>query len=93
MLKILLHVFLGLRGVRMADFGACSEALRNNERTKHFAGMTTAWGNALLVAALARISFRGGLELYSLGWLVVAAMLLRFSSLALTMLEAEDRDD
>jgi hypothetical protein len=77
----------------MADFSARSETLRNNERTKHFASVMTAWGNALVIAAFARISFHGGLELSSLSWLVVAATALWLSWRALTMLEAEDRDD
>jgi hypothetical protein len=77
----------------MVDFSSRSQAIRSNERIKHFVGVLTALGTALLIAALARISFHGGLELSSLGWLVVAAMAPWFSSRALTMLEAEDRDD
>ena len=76
----------------MADFSARSDTLRNNERTKHFAGAMTAWGNALVIAAFASISLRGGLELYSLGWLVVAALLLWLSSNILKLLDAEEND-
>ena len=76
----------------MTDFGSRSQTLRSNERIKHFVGVLTALGTALMIAAFARISFHGGLELSSLGWLVVAAMALWLSSHTLTILEAEDSD-
>jgi hypothetical protein len=77
----------------MADFSSRSQTLRSNERIKHFVGVLTALGTALLIAAFARISFHGGFELSSLSWSVVAALMLWLSSRALTILEAEDRDD
>jgi hypothetical protein len=77
----------------MADFSARSQTLRSNERVKHSVGVATALGTSLLVAAFARIGLLGGLDLYGLGWLIVAAMTIWFSSYFLNILEAEDRDD
>jgi hypothetical protein len=77
----------------MADFSARTETLRANERTKHFVGVATALGNALMIAAFARISLRGAIDLYGLGWMIVAAMAILGSAHALNLLEAEDRDD
>jgi len=76
----------------LTDFSSRSQTLRSNERIKHFVGVLTALGTALMIAAFARISFHGGFELSSLGWLVVAAMALWLSSLTLTILEAEHGD-
>ncbi|MEA3042770.1 MAG: hypothetical protein QOH47_608 [Sphingomonadales bacterium] len=77
----------------MADFGARTETLRANERTKHFVGVAAAWGNALTIAAFARISLRGIIDLYGLGWMIGAAIAILGSAHALNLLEAEDRDD
>ena len=42
----------------MADFSARSQTLRDNERTKHFAGVLTAWGTHSLIAAFAKVGSR-----------------------------------
>jgi hypothetical protein len=77
----------------MADFGARCQTLRSNERIKHFVGVLTAWGNALAIAAFARVGLSAGFDLNSMSWLAGAAMLLGPSSLLLATLEAEDEDD
>lgn len=77
----------------MADFGARSQTLRSNERIKHSVGVATTLGTALLIATFARIDLRGALDLYGLGWLIVAAMAIWVSSYFLNLLEAEDRND
>jgi hypothetical protein len=77
----------------MADFRARSDTLRANEQTKHYVGVATAWANALAIAAVARIGLRGALDLYGVGWLIIAAIAILGSAHALNLLEAEDRDD
>jgi threonine/homoserine/homoserine lactone efflux protein len=76
----------------MADFSVRSQTLRSNEGVKHFVGMTTAWGNALVIAAFARVALRASFDLDSLIWLTGAALLLWPSSQILKLLEAEDKD-
>lgn len=76
----------------MADFSARSQALRYNERTKHVAGVLTAAGNALLIAASAKAWVEASFDLTSLTWLIVAALLLWLSSNILKLLDAEEND-
>jgi hypothetical protein len=92
LLKILLHVFIAFRRVQMADFSARSPTLRYNERTKHFAGVLTAAGNALLIAAFAKVWVEVSFDLNSLTWLIMAALLLWLSSNMLKLLDAEEND-
>jgi len=60
---------------------------------KHFVGVITALATTLMIAAFARISLRGAVDLLGLGWLIGAAMAIWFSSYPLDLLEAEDRND
>jgi hypothetical protein len=76
----------------MADFSSRSDTLRTNERTKHIVGVMTSLGSALVIAAFTRMGLRVSLDLYSLAWLIVAAMIIWASSIALNILEAEDTD-
>lgn len=76
----------------MADFSARSETLRYNERAKHVAGVLTAAGNALLIAAFAKMWGEASFDLNSLTWLIVAALLLWLSSNILKLLDAEEND-
>jgi hypothetical protein len=77
----------------MADYSARCETLQTNERIKHFVSVLTAWGNALAIAAFARVGLSAGLDLNSASWLTGATMLLWPSSLLLGTLEAENNDD
>lgn len=76
----------------MADFSARSQILRSNERTKLFASVMTAWGNALVIAAFAKVWVEASVDLNSLTWLIVAALLLWLSSNMLKLLDAEEND-
>ena len=76
----------------MADFGARCETLQRNERIKHVVGVSTACGNALLIAAFAKVWVEARFDLNSLMWLVGAALLLCLSSNILKLLDAEERD-
>jgi len=76
----------------MADVSARSATLRSNERAKHFAGVLTAVGNALLIAAFAKMWSEASFDLNSLVWLIMAALLLWLSSNILKLLEAEEND-
>lgn len=76
----------------MADFSTRSETLQANERTKHVVSVVTAWGNALAIAAFARVGLSATFDLNSLSWLIGAALLLWPSSQLLKLLEAEDKD-
>jgi hypothetical protein len=78
--------------MKMADFSVRSQTLRDNERTKHFAGVLTAAGNALLIAAFAKVWVEVSFDLHSLMWLTVAALLLWLSSNILKLLDAEEND-
>lgn len=76
----------------MADFSSRWKALRSNERLKHAIGVATTLATALSIAAFARADLQGTLDLYSLGWLIVAAITIWLSSYSLNLLEPEDRD-
>jgi hypothetical protein len=75
-MKSLSHASIDFQGMQMADFGVRSQTLRDNERTNHFAGVLTAAGNALLIAAFAKVWVEASFDLNSLMWLIVAALLL-----------------
>lgn len=77
----------------MADFSVRSTTLRTNERVKHAVGVLTAAGNALLIAAFAKVWIEASLDLDSLTWFFVAALLLWLSSNMLKLLDAEESDD
>jgi len=76
----------------MADFNVRSETLRYNERAKHVSGVLTAAGNALLIAAFAKMWSEASFDLNSLTWLIMAALLLWLSSNILKLLDAEEND-
>lgn len=76
----------------MADWER-SETLRANERIKHAATVATAWGNALLIAVVARITVLGSFDLFSALWLIGVAFLMWVSSNSLKLLEAEPKDE
>ena len=66
-----------------------AQTLRWNERFKAASGVMTNLGSALVAAAFARW-FVVGLDLFVLGWLVVAIMLIWSGIHVLTVLEAND---
>ena len=76
----------------MTDLSARSQTLRDNERTKHLAGVLTAAANALVIAAFAKMWVEASFDLNSLTWLIVAALLLWLSSNMLKLLDAEEND-
>jgi hypothetical protein len=78
--------------MEVADFNSRSETLRYNERTKHVSGVLTAAGNALLIAAFAKVWAEASVDLDSLTWFFVAALLLWLSSNMLKLLDAEESD-
>lgn len=75
----------------MATGRSGSATLQTNERIKHIAGTVTAWGNALLIAALGRWAL-AGFDAYVLLWIVGALGLIWTASHSLTMLKVEDSD-
>lgn len=76
----------------MAEWGR-AETLRANERIKHAATFLTAWGNALLIATLARIVVADSFDIFALLWLIGAAFLIWVSSRILGFLEPEPNDE